>query len=373
MFSKWWFRLVVVAIAGVATVALGLLMAQGPIRQQIVVQSAKRSFGQLKLNLLILGYQADEMTTDTIIIAHLDVGRRAATLVSIPRDTWVAVPGAGFGKINSAYAYGGAHATGRVASKLLGGVPIDAIVALQPEGAAAIVDALGGLDVNVDETMDYDDNSGGLHIHLKKGEQHLSGSQVAGYIRFREDAASDFGRVRRQQQVLRLMLDQLSRPQNSAKLPHILQLARKEINTTMSNRQMISLLTIYRNVPDENIRSFTLPSRVGWVGDASVVFADPRWSKLIGSVLFGKRDPPQDEVLVANATGNTRLDGTIIGALRGAGWNVPTFIDAKVKTKSVVIGRSAAAAALAKTFATAIRPGTKTALVLGVDLAPDTE
>ena len=136
---------------------------------------------------------------------------------------------------------------------------------------------------------------------------------------------------------------------------------------------MISLLTIYRNVPDENIRSFTLPSRVGWVGDASVVFADPRWSKLIGSVLFGKRDPPQDEVLVANATGNTRLDGTIIGALRGAGWNVPTFIDAKVKTKSVVIGRSAAAAALAKTFATAIRPGTKTALVLGVDLAPDTE
>ena len=123
-------------------------------------------------------------------------------------------------RLISAYAYGGAHATGRVASKLLGGVPIDAIVALQPEGAAAIVDALGGLDVNVDETMDYDDNSGGLHIHLKKGEQHLSGSQVAGYIRFREDAASDFGRVRRQQQVLRLMLDQLSRPQNWRNCPH---------------------------------------------------------------------------------------------------------------------------------------------------------
>ena len=69
-------------------------------------------------------------------------------------------------------------------------------MALQPEGAAAIVDAMGGLDVNVDETMDYDDNSGDLHIHLTKGEQHLTGGQVAGYIRFRHDAASDFGRVR---------------------------------------------------------------------------------------------------------------------------------------------------------------------------------
>lgn len=373
MFSKRWFAAVVLSIAGLVAMILGFLIVAGPIRQQVVARSAQRSFGQLKLNLLILGYQADEMTTDTIIVAHLDVGRRAATLVSIPRDTWVPVPGEGFGKINSAYAYGGAHSTAKVASRLLGGVPIDAIVALQPEGAAAIVDAMGGLDVNVDENMDYDDNSGGLHIHLKKGEQHLNGSQVAGYIRFREDPSSDFGRVRRQQEVLKLMLDQLSRPQNWAKLPYIMQLARKQVNTTMNDQQLISLLTIYRNVPDENIRSFTLPSRAGWVGDASVVFADPRWAKLIGAVLFARNDPPQDQVLVANATGNARLDGTIVGALRGAGWNVPTFIDAKVKRKSVVIGTSAAAAALAKTFATAIQPGTKTALVIGSDLAPDAE
>ena len=57
-----------------------------------------------------------------------------------------------------------------------------------------------------------------------KGEQHLTGDQVAGYVRFRHDAASDFGRVKRQQQVLKLMIDQLSEPQNWAKLPHILQL-----------------------------------------------------------------------------------------------------------------------------------------------------
>jgi polyisoprenyl-teichoic acid--peptidoglycan teichoic acid transferase len=373
MFAKRWVRVVAIAAAAVVSVAAGYLVIRGPVRQQIVAESAQHSFGALKLNLLILGYQSDEMTTDTIILAHLDVSRRTATLVSIPRDTWVPVPGEGYAKINSAYAFGGAHSTARATSRLLGGVPIDAIVALQPEGAAAIVDAMGGLDCNVDETMDYDDNSGDLHIHLRKGEQHLSGDQVAEYVRFREDAASDFGRVKRQQQVLKLLMDQVSEPQNWAKLPQIMHIARKDINTTMSDRQLLSLLTIYRNVPDDNIRSFTLPSKAGWVGDASVVFADPRWAKLIGSVLFGRGDPPQDEVLVANATGNAMLDGTIVGALRGAGWNVPTFIDAKMKRRSVVVGTSPAAIALAKTFATAIRPGTKTALVLGADLAPDTE
>jgi LCP family protein required for cell wall assembly len=373
MDKKVWLRVDAIAAAAIFSIVAGFLVVRGPIRQQIVTQTAKRSFGQLKLNLLILGYQADEATTDTIILAHLDVGRRTVTLVSIPRDTWVSVPKQGPMKINAAYAFGGAHMTARVASQLLGRAPIDAIVALQPEGAAAIVDAMGGLDVNVDEDMNYDDDNGELHIHLKKGEQHLNGAQVAGYVRFRHDPASDFGRVKRQQTVLKLLIDQLSEPQNWTKLPNIMQLARKDIKTTLNNRQLVSLLTIYRNVPDENIRSFTLPSKAGWVGDASVVFADQRWAKLIGAVLFGKGDPPQDEVLVANATGNAAFDGTLIGALRGAGWNVPTFVDEKAKRASVVIGATPAAASLAHVFATTIRPGNETALVIGADLAPDTE
>jgi LCP family protein required for cell wall assembly len=373
MFSKLWFRIAVVAIAGGISIAAGFIAFRAPIRQQIVAQTARRSFGQLKLNLLILGYQADEATTDTIILAHLDVDRRTATLVSIPRDTWVPIPHHGPDKVNAAYAYGGAHQTAKVVSKLMGGVPIDAIVALQPEGAAEIVDAMGGLDVNVDEDMDYDDYSDALHIHLRKGEQHLTGGQVAGYVRFRHDAASDFGRVKRQQQVLKLLINQLSEPQNWAKLPHIMKLARKDVNTTLTDRQLLALLNIYRNVPDDNIRSFTLPSRAGWVGDASVVFADQRWAKLIGSVLFTKVDPPQDEVLVANATGNAQFDKTIIGALRGAGWNVRTFVDEPRRRTSIVVGASPAAQTLSKTFAVALRAGTRTTLVIGSDLAPDTE
>jgi polyisoprenyl-teichoic acid--peptidoglycan teichoic acid transferase len=377
MFQKPWVRVLAIVIVGVIAVGAGFLAFRRPIgdqiRTQVATHAASQAFHQNKLNVLILGYQDDEATTDTIILAHLDVQRRTATLVSIPRDTWVPVPGQGMEKINAAYASGGAKMTAKVVSALLGGVGIDATVALQPEGASQIVDAMGGLNVDVDEDMDYDDNYGELHIHLKKGEQYLTGSQVVGYMRFRHDAESDYGRVRRQRQVLKLMLGQLSQPQNWAKLPRIMQFASRDVQTTLSNQQLAALLEIYRNVPDDNVRSFTLPSKPGWVGDASVVFADQRWAKLIGKLLFTKADPPQDAVMIANATGNTDFDKTIIGALRGAGWNVPTFIDQPVKNGSVVIGDSTAAQTLSKTFDVTRRSGTKTTFVIGADLAPDTE
>lgn len=376
MFSRIsWKRAALLAGAGIVAVVAGFFIFGnlGDRAQHVVaVQTSHRAFHATKLNMLILGYQDDEATTDTIILAHLDVDRRTATLVSIPRDTWASIRGHGYDKINAAYAYGGAKSSARTVSALLGGVPIDAVVALQPEGAAQIVDAMGGLNVNVDEAMDYDDNNGELHIHLKQGEQYMTGSQVAGYLRFRHDASSDYGRMKRQQAVLKRMIAELSQPQNWAKLPHIMTVARKNMTTTLSNQQLLALLEVYRDVPDDNIRTFTLPSKPGWVGDASVVFVDARWAKLIGKMLFLKADPPQDEVLVANATGNTELDKTIVGALRGGGWNVRTSIDSPTKPRSVVVGSSPAAQALAQLFATELRPGTSSTLLLGSDRLPDT-
>jgi len=365
-------RIALLIGAGVIAAAVAFMLLRAPISQQVATQSARGAFGVSKLNLLLLGYQDDEETTDTIILAHLDVDRRTATLVSIPRDTWIAIPGQGKSKINSAYAYGGAKTTAKVVSGLMGGIPIDATIALQPEGAAQIVDAMGGLNVKVDEDMDYDDNNGQFHVHLKKGERYLTGSQVAGYMRFRHDAASDFGRVGRQRQVLKLMMDQLSQPQNWAKIPRLISFARKDVKTKLSDQQLIALLEIYRNVPDDDIRDFTLPSKVGWVGDASVVFVDQRWAKWIGA-LFLNVNPPQDEVVIANATGDLQFDRTIVGALRGAGWNVPTFVDQPVKRSSAVIGDSSAAAALSKAFGVPQRTGPKTTFVIGSDIAPDTE
>ena len=359
----------VLAVSGATSFALHDRIANG-----VTQATAQGAFGSKILNVLLLGYQEDEGNSDTIIVAHLDTVRRTATLVSIPRDSWVGIPGHGHWKINAAIGYGGPALVARIVSKLIG-APIDATIAVRPEDAKQIVDAMGGLNVDVDEDMNYDDNSGGLHIHLHKGEQYLTGGQVLEYIRFRHDAESDWGRVRRQQQVLKDIAGQLSLPQEWAKVPHVLALAAKNVRTTLTQTQIAALLQIYRGVPDDNVRAFTMPARDGWVGDASVVFVNERWARLIGRVLFTKMEPPADEVVVANATGHSVLDKTIVAALRGGGWNVPTFIDQPPTSTTRVLGTSATGRALASILGTPATPSDprRTVLVLGTDLSPNSD
>jgi len=189
-------------------------------------------------------------------------------------------------------------------------------------------------------------------------------------LRFRHDAESDWGRVRRQQAVLKALVNQMSQPQNWAKLPRLLALARTDMSTRLSDAQLAALLEIYRGVPDDNVRTFTMPGRATFVGDASVVLVDERWAHLIGTLLFSRRDPPQNEVLLANATGLPDFKRTVVAALRGGGWNVADFIDEPVHAVTAVSGSDDAAAALAKVFGTALKPAKTTTLVLGSDFAP---
>jgi LCP family protein required for cell wall assembly len=366
--------LVAAAFVMVAVIG-GWLAFHRSIAENVSIGLAQRDVGSAfhrrRLNVLIVGDQADEATTDTIVLAHLDLERRTGTLMSIPRDTWVGVPHHGHMKINSAFAFDGAAGTARAVTALTG-VPIDATLAVDPQGAKQIVDAIGGLNINVEIDMNYDDNYGDLHIHLKKGEQFLTGGGVMQYMRFRHDAESDFGRMRRQQQVMREIVRALGQPQNWPKVPRLVALARADVKTSLSDAQLQALVELYRGVPQDNVRTLTLPSRPATIGDASVVIVDDRWAHIMGSLLFGKNDPPQDVVLVSNATGTPTFATTVVGALRGGGWNVATFIDEPPKKLSEVVGTSAAATALGKTFELRPRKGTATILRLGTDALPAT-
>lgn len=358
---------------GIGAVIAGYRVFQQPIQHEIALESGDAAFGSRKLNILVLGYQNDEANSDTILLAHLDIDRRTATLMSIPRDTWVAIPGHGHEKINAAIGYGGAKLSARVVSSMVG-VPIDATIAIQPSGAKQLVDAMGGLNVNVERDMDYDDSNGQLHIHLKKGQQHLNGGEVLGYIRFRHDAESDWGRMRRQQQVLKNMLDEMSDPVQWTRLNQLLSLARKDMKTTLNDKQLAALLEIYRGVPQDNLRTLTMPGKGATVGEASVVLIDQNWAKIFGRLLFTKNEPPQDEVLVANATGVIDWNKTLVAALRGGGWNVQTFVDQPAKAQSRIMGTTAAGHTLAMIFPAAQHiAAKKTALVLGTDFAPQNQ
>ena len=369
MVLKSWAKIALIAVASVAAVGIGFAVFRSPIQQQIVKQSAMHAFGQGKLNILILGYQDDEETTDTIILAHLDVDRRTATLVWIPRDTWVTVPGQGSMKINAAYSVGGAKMTQQVVSTLLGGIPIDATIALQPEGAAQIVDAMGGLNVNVDENMDYDDNYGQLHIHLKKGEQYLTGSQVVGYVRFRNDAESDFGRVRRQQQVLKLIMDQLSEPQNW-ELQRIMKFARKDSTTTLSDQRAAgAALDLSQRTRRQRARLHaSQQSRLGGGRIGRFCGSAMGQTDRNGALLQDRSAPGQRRRRQRHRRCRTRQDPHRSLARRRM--ERPTFIDQPTESTSTTVGASASARALSHIFATTLRPGTTTTLVIGSDLAP---
>ncbi|MBV8339252.1 MAG: LCP family protein, partial [Candidatus Eremiobacteraeota bacterium] len=199
-----------IVVAAVLVVLAAAIFLRHPISQALgrfkdagiaakATSDVSATFGKHRLNVLVLGYQDDEGLSDAVVLAHLDLDRPTITLVSVPRDTWVHIPGHGHNKINAAIGLGGPQLTAKVVSALTG-APIDATMVVQPEGAKQLVDAIGGLNVNVEKDMDYDDNYGNLHIHLKKGEHYLTGGQVAGYIRFRHDPEGDYGRMRRQQQ-----------------------------------------------------------------------------------------------------------------------------------------------------------------------------
>jgi len=220
-------RTSLVAAFVIALVAgfLAFHQLRDPLVQTVSIHLAQRdlaaAFHKRRLNFLVLGIQADEGNSDTILLAHLDLDQRIATLVSIPRDTWVAIPGHGHQKLNAAYGIGGPALTAKVVGTMTGS-HIDSTIAIDPVGAKQIVDAIGGINIDVERDMDYDDNYGNLHIHLKKGEQFLSGGKVLGYMRFRHDAESDWGRMRRQQQVLHEIVKELGEPQNWTKIPRLI-------------------------------------------------------------------------------------------------------------------------------------------------------
>lgn len=371
-------RTSLVAAFVIALVAgfLAFHQLRDPLVQTVSIHLAQRdlaaAFHKRRLNFLVLGTQADEGNSDTILLAHLDLDQRIATLVSIPRDTWVAIPGHGHQKLNAAYGIGGPALTAKVVGTMTGS-HIDSTIAIDPVGAKQIVDAIGGINVDVERDMDYDDNYGNLHIHLKKGEQFLSGGKVLGYMRFRHDVESDWGRMRRQQQVLHEIVKELGEPQNWTKIPRLIAVARKDVTTPLNDAQLQALVELYRGVPPDNVRTFTLPGRGAFVGDASVVLIDDWWAKIIGELVCSATEPPQNVVLVANATGIPDVTKTILGALRGGGWNVQTSIEEPTRAASEIVGNDLAAHRLADDFSGfSHRSGKATVLRLGVDARPQT-
>ena len=138
--------------------------------------------------------------SDVIMLATVAADGQSASVVSIPRDSWVDIPGHGMNKINAAYSFGGPTLLVETIEALTR-IHVDHFAVIDFAGFAAMTDAAGGIDVNVGQQTTF----GGITVPA--GPQHLNGQQALAYVRERKSLpGGDFDRVRRQQNALRSLI-----------------------------------------------------------------------------------------------------------------------------------------------------------------------
>lgn len=199
--------------------------------------------------------------SDTMLLVRLLPDNHQINILSIPRDTRVQIPGFGFDKINAANSRGGVVLAAQTVSQALSGVAIDRYVRVDTEGLIHLVDALGGVEIDVAKPMDYVDQTQNLNIHLAAGKQLLNGEKFQEYIRFRHDALGDIGRVQRQQQAMKAILNTLLQPTALTKIPQILQVAQSNIDTDLSVGEMLAIAQLLMHTDRHNVRTVMLPGR----------------------------------------------------------------------------------------------------------------
>lgn len=230
---------------------------------------------QDSINVLLMGRDLDrdrhgrivhtKGRTDAMMLAHLDFRKHTANILSIPRDTLVRIPGyRGKRRVSYANAYGGPELAVDTVEDFVGVRP-DYFVLVNLKGFENAIDALGGLHINVDKQLDYDDNWGNLHIHLKPGTQLLNGYKSMGFVRYRHanggGGDSDFVRIGRQQEFLRAVRAKLSSPGVAFKVPEVLDMIRSDTQGNLTSAQMMCLACFLRSVPrEQGLRMETIPA-----------------------------------------------------------------------------------------------------------------
>jgi polyisoprenyl-teichoic acid--peptidoglycan teichoic acid transferase len=199
--------------------------------------------------------------SDTMLLVRLDPDKGSASLLSIPRDTQVEIPGIGLNKINEANVVGGPALTRQVVSKTLNQVPIDRYVRVSTGAFRALVDQLGGIDVFVPFPMSYEDKTQKLKIDLNQGQQVLNGQQAEQFARFRHDGFGDVGRVQRQQILLKALRQKLTNPMVVTQVPGIVNILRTYVDTNLSPEEMLALAQFATKLDQKQVKMVMLPGQ----------------------------------------------------------------------------------------------------------------
>lgn len=230
------------------------------------------------VHVMIMGVDSrkdDVGRSDTLMVASIDQTAEKAALLSIPRDTRVAIEGHGYDKVNHAYAYGGHKLTQKSVEHLLG-VPMDHYIIIDTKSFERIIDAIGGVDIDVEKRMHYEDpwdDNGGLVIDLYPGEQHMDGKKAIQYVRYR-DGEGDIGRIGRQQKFMKAVMAQVLSPEILPRLPDIVKEVSSAVKTDMSVTDLLSFAKQMKTYQANGLEAQMVPGQPAYHKDISYWIPD---------------------------------------------------------------------------------------------------
>lgn len=226
--------------------------------------------------------------SDTIMLARIDPVNKKMTLVSIPRDTMVTINGERQ-KINAAHSIGGAEGVTKAVSALCG-VDISHYAEVSFDGMQQLVDAVGGVDIDVEDDV-YDPEHFG-DMRLNKGYQHLDGNYAMFYARSRHFVDGDYARTRHQRNLVKALATQILNGTDATSIVPLVNSVADMVTTDMSTSDIITLANVMRGIDaDSDIYTCTIPSVTEEADGVSYVVADlPGLKSLMDKVDSGE-DP----------------------------------------------------------------------------------
>ncbi|GGK33347.1 transcriptional regulator LytR [Caldalkalibacillus thermarum] len=211
--------------------------------------------------------------SDVLMLAIVNPELEKVSLLSIPRDTYTKIVGKGvYDKINHAYAYGIKTALDTVEHFL--DVPIDYYMVVNFDGFRDFINVLGGLKIEAERDMYHHYVIDNITIDIRQGETVLNGDEALYYVRFRKDAEGDFGRNRRQQQVIRAVLDQTLDMRNVTKVADILEVVGDNFRTNIPATEILSMVRQFSSLSGDDVETLSFEADVGSIDGISYVFID---------------------------------------------------------------------------------------------------
>ena len=252
-----------------------------------------------RLNVLVMG--ESQGMSDTIIVCSYDPKTQQASMLSIPRDTFIGdsrSSASAYDKINSVYnASRNPEDTMEEVNELTG-LDIKNYVLIDTKALVELVDAIEGVNFYVPMDMKYDDDSQDLHVDLQEGWQTLNGNQVEQLVRFRHnnDGSSysyeygneDFGRMRTQREVIMAIAKQTIQLKNVTEIGKILDITKNYVKTNMDFEDLKDYIPYAIKINTDTIKAERLPGQSDYINGISFFLHDEEETEdMINEMFYG--------------------------------------------------------------------------------------